>query len=395
MSFPHTLRDEHSPINILEFRLRSDGLETKVVRELPLTAWHAANNPVFGRFTALPLELRLKVWEYFIVPRIVEIACFGVDESGYPLYDFEVELGSRQQGITPSAPVLLYVNRETRSLALKHYELSFEWKGSLVPTSQDRSPARALYPVPTSAPPPPPESVTSTQDSRQNESAPVVSSYHELLGELQGGGGGAVDTPCVKGTKVTPRSGSPPRTWFNFGLDAVYLVGALEPMDSFGFSNPMPYLIPSQTTRRVRKTAVAFSALDYGSTGPQQIFGTLFHVIDRFQPVDDEVLVCVTLQDERIHLMLGNETPLVGDKGATDGSGPQGDDGTPGTEAEMNILQTIWRDWYRGSIVTSPLAKIKFVLIREEDMEGYLYDWAMRNPGPRKKTSVAGDTVGR
>jgi len=63
------------PTDWLEFRLVSDGLETKAVQVLPLTAWHAANNPVFGFFTALPTELRLNVWEYLIVPRIVGIAC--------------------------------------------------------------------------------------------------------------------------------------------------------------------------------------------------------------------------------------------------------------------------------------------------------------------------------
>jgi hypothetical protein len=59
----------------LELRLLSDGLETAAVEALPLTAWHAATNPVFGLFPALPTELRLKVWEYMIAPRIVGIAC--------------------------------------------------------------------------------------------------------------------------------------------------------------------------------------------------------------------------------------------------------------------------------------------------------------------------------
>lgn len=59
----------------LEFRLISDGLETSAVKAMPLTMWHAANNPVFRLFPALPTELRLKVWEYMIAPRIVGIAC--------------------------------------------------------------------------------------------------------------------------------------------------------------------------------------------------------------------------------------------------------------------------------------------------------------------------------
>lgn len=63
------------PIFWLEFRLLSDGLETPVVQSLPLTAWHKENNPSFHLFSALPTELRLKVWEYLIAPRIVGIAC--------------------------------------------------------------------------------------------------------------------------------------------------------------------------------------------------------------------------------------------------------------------------------------------------------------------------------
>src|SRR5205823_1606199 len=113
-----------------------------------------------------------------------------------------------------------------------------------------------------------------------------ISAYHDLLDPQPGPSSStAGDGTEPEGDIVAAperRISSPPRTWFNFALDAVYLLGELEPCDSFGFNSPMTYFIPSQTTRRVRKVAVSFGALRYGETGGQQIFGTLFHVVDRF-----------------------------------------------------------------------------------------------------------------
>jgi hypothetical protein len=157
----------------------------------------------------------------------------------------------------------------------------------------------------------------------------------------------------------------------------VYLLGELEPCDSFGFNSPMTYFIPSQTTRRVRKVAVSFGALRYGETGGQQIFGTLFHVVDRFAPADGVVLVCVTELDEWTHAMMGNERALVpkpkgsgyrvavGIETAMDASSPGHED---------NVVQKVWRDRYRGSAVRSPLADIQFLLIEEGDLETHVYD---------------------
>ncbi|KAI0416398.1 hypothetical protein F5X98DRAFT_375741 [Xylaria grammica] len=362
----------------LEFRLLSDGLETATVENLPLTAWHKTNNPIFGLFSALPTELRLKVWEYLIAPRIVGIACLYLEDGASSAQSQRDEIWGSHPFVGSSVPVLLHVNRETRALALKHYELSFEWKVPRVlagtdlhpPVSIDRTPRVSLPPIPTSQP------------ASNSASLSHMSSYHDLLGTSPeaniGSRGEPASRTLANGTGSVRRTSSPPRTWFNFDLDAVYLLGELEPCDSFGFNSPMTYFIPSQTARRVRKTAVSFGALRFGETGAQQVFGALFHVVDRFAPVDGEVLVCVTDRDEWTHAMIGNETALIDSRSYSHSSGAHHHD-------EGNVVQKIWRDWYRGSIVTSPLANLRFSLIREKELEDHVYDFMVATPAKQRK----------
>ncbi|KAI0806516.1 hypothetical protein GGR55DRAFT_212003 [Xylaria sp. FL0064] len=410
----------------LEFRLLSDGLETSTVQNLPLTKWHKANNPSFHFFPVLPPELRLKVWEYLIVPRIVGIACLYLEDGASSVEIQRDELWGSHPFIRPSIPVLLHLNRETRTLALKHYELSFEWKVPRVLAGADLHPPVPLRSPILSTPTPPPitpQSIPPLTQTLQPTTDPPggtlshMSSYHDLLdpspepstsSSLLGGIGGSRGTSSA----TTPRpennnnyynsriperrTSSPPRTWFNFALDAVYLLGELEPCDSFGFNSPMTYFIPSQTARRVRKTAVSFGALRYGETGGQQIFGALFHVVDRFDRDQEEVLVCVTERDEWTHAMMGNETALISDD--DDGSGGNRDGNGVvsgnGNGAPVNVVQKIWRDWYRGAIVTSPLANLRFSLIREKDLEKHVYDFMVASPAKqgkkRKKKGEAG-----
>ncbi|TRX92200.1 hypothetical protein FHL15_006815 [Xylaria flabelliformis] len=431
----------------LEFRLLSDGLQTNAVHAMPLTAWHKKNTPVFSLFPALPTELRLKVWEYLIAPRIVGIACLCLDDGTSSVEVQRDEIWGPHPAIKPAVPVLLHIDRETRALALRHYELSFEWKVPRVLAGADMHP-----PAPSRSPilaPPPvmPESPAAGSSRPTNDSSlSHISSYHDLLdpsppSSTSGVGGerrtgaeavynsttttatnGGTTTAIGKGTSTifSPerRTSSPPRTWFNFALDAVYLLGELEPCDSFGFNSPMTYFIPSQTARRVRKAAVSFSALRYGGTGGQQIFGALFHVVDRFPPSSDdgEVLVCVTERDEWTHAMMGYGTPLVdeGDRrrrsrhhrrlleartnnndnvdaavGREIGVGAVTAQRLPADDDEAeggNVVQKIWRDWYRGAIVTSPLKNLRFSLIPESDLEHHVYDFMMATPAkPRPR----------
>ncbi|KAI1294048.1 hypothetical protein F5Y03DRAFT_326729 [Xylaria venustula] len=389
----------------LEFRLLSDGLETPTVQSLPLTAWHKANTPYFHQFSALPAELRLKVWEYLIAPRIVGIACLYLEDGASSVERQRDELWGSRSIIRPPIPVLLHVNRETRILALKHYELSFEWKVPRVLAGADLH-----LPAPIRSPPITPQATHNHPSEAwlpsDNPSLSHMSSYHDLLdpspipstsSSVSGIGLGNKSSSLPDGTVPERRTSSPPRTWFNFALDAVYLLGELEPCDSFGFNSPMTYFIPSQTARRVRKAAVSFSALRYGETGGQQIFGALFHVIDRFNHQHQhqgEVLVCVTERDEWTHAMMGNETALVVDNRNGNGDGEGGRNGN----VDGNVVQKIWRDWYRGAIVTSPLANLKFSLIREKDLEKHVYDFMVGTPvkqrEKQKKVAISSMEMG-
>ncbi|KAI2473417.1 hypothetical protein F4781DRAFT_427431 [Annulohypoxylon bovei var. microspora] len=308
----------------LEFRVASDGLETCTAQALNHAGAHAHGGE-FPLFPQLPPELRLKIWEYLIAPRIVGVAC--LDAEAPPPSDEPEEPWTNFPGLSnhhlhahappPATPVLLLVSRETRALALAHYEPAFAWK------------------VP-----------------------------HVLL----------THTPFPTPSSSTPSSSSsysptwsPPSAWFNFALDAVYMLGELEPCDSFGFNSPTAYFLEREEALRVRRLAVAFAALGYGESGSQHIFGALFHVVDRFARVGAEgtVLVAVAPRDELTHVLVGGEGPLV--KRRRDGDG-RGKGERKGEEEEINLVQKIWRDWYRGSIVTSSLANVQFELVSESDL---------------------------
>ncbi|RYP08377.1 hypothetical protein DL764_001946 [Monosporascus ibericus] len=395
----------------LEFSVFSDGLDAAAARRM--SRHHAS----FAPFPSLPAELRLRVWEYMLAPRIVQVTCV---ESSSPSPSSRRERreggaqGERRE--QEQVPVLLHVNRETRALALSHYELAFGWRVPHVlamnVNNADGSgaPGAYYYPayhyhhetLPTPAPTP------ASSSSAHTSSPPRA--------------------PMIK-------TGSEPRTYFSFARDALYLRGELEPHDTFGFNSPAAYFVSRADAARVRRVAVEFAALRYGEgAGPQQIFGSLFHVVDRFGAagrgrgrgvgeggggwaraeegggVDGDgrgegkaaaggsglagntILIAVTATDDVTHALLGGEGSLIRDEDAGGkrddeevwrrdygGSGKQAGGGGDvtrkdgeGREDEPNIIQRIWRDWYRGSIVTSALAGVRFKLVREEDLERYL-----------------------
>ncbi|KAI0121591.1 hypothetical protein F4776DRAFT_223320 [Hypoxylon sp. NC0597] len=292
----------------LEFRVVSDGLETAKAQALTQAGKHAHG----GRFTLfpqLPAELRLKIWEYLLTPRIVAIACLDAEapppdeEPEEPWTSFpELEVPAPRP-----VPVLLLVNRETRTLALKRYSPAFAWKVPYMLLHNDSSPTSPA-------------------------AAAAASTW------------------------------SRPRVWFDYERDALYLLGELEPCDSYGFNSPMAYFLDREEALRVRRLAVAFAALRYGESGSQHIFGSLFHVVDRFARLDGGALVAVAPRDELTHALMGGEGPLV--PGDGNGAGV----GVGHREDEINVVQKIWRDWYRGSIVTSSLASVQFELVRESDL---------------------------
>ncbi|KAI5918810.1 hypothetical protein F4810DRAFT_715173 [Camillea tinctor] len=387
----------------LEFRVVSDGLELATVSAMRAAAVAGGGPKRFSLFPNLPAEIRLKIWEHLIVPRVVAVACLDAETASSQREDLLLSRPAR-----PPIPVLLHISHETRALALAHYELAFSWKVPLVLAGMDLPVSHYSphlhphpYPYPPSPPPPPP-------------------------------------------------AWSRPRVWFNFALDTVYLLGELEPCDSFGINSPMAYFLDRREARRVRRAAVAFGALRYGEAGVQQIFGSLFHVVDRFPPSDGRVIVTVTAADEYTHTLMGGDGPLVpleeGDVEpgvreiwGGDGSGNEGGavdwdgvevmegrsssvsyqngaaavstsssqgleaggqrrqqqqqrSGPRQEEGNDNVLQKIWDYWYKGSIVKSTLANIEFVLVRESDLEKHILN-TVTSALPESSSSSSKDSV--
>lgn len=260
-----------------------------------------------------------------MAPRVVAVACLDAEapppeeEPEEPWTSFP-EL---DQAPPAQVPVLLLVNHETRALALSRYEPSFAWK-----------------------------------------------TPHVLL-----------SSTLQQGSPTTPgATWSRPSVWFSHALDAVYLLGQLEPCDSYGFNSPLSYFLDREEARRVRRLVIAFAALKYGEMAPQHIFGALFHCVDRFAHAlrdnGGRVLVAVTPRDEYTNALMGGQQPLVGDGGEAAVMYLNRDEVVEARRSldgdEVNIVQKTWRDWYRGSIVKSSLANVQFELVRESDLPQHI-----------------------
>ncbi|KAJ1338239.1 2EXR family [Microdochium nivale] len=368
----------------LEFRIHDDGLDSRRARQMgsrraaALGDVNDARNHGFSRFPDLPPELRLKVWDYLIAPRVVQIFCLQDDsleesagqdhesltnpmseESYLHVEPYSTTIDLHRRTRASRIPLILHINRESRTHGLKHYELAFSWKVPHVLAGMDIS-------------------------------IPVVTT--------------TTTTTTAARSLRPPPSWSEPRIYFSFARDAVYLAGELEPYDSFGFNSPMTYFLRREDCLRVRHVALAFGALHYGETAGQQIFGALFHVVDRFVPPLGTVLVTVSPADEQTHAMLGGEEPLVlapactrqADDRPVGGGGADCDGGVSApsgcshllveTESESlarrrtrlssatrdNIVQKLWGDWYRGSVVKSRLASMRFELINDWDLASHI-----------------------
>ena len=254
----------------LTFRIVHDGLE---ISDTPAPEATRA----FTCFGALPAELRLKIWELVIQPRVVLAACFD------SRFKDEKRSQLSQRPKRPSVPVLLHVNHESRMLALRHYEPAFSWR------------------LP-----------------------------HRLAGPETG---------------VLPTSGEA-SVWFNYRLDALLLLGELEPYDQYGFNSPMVYFLRKEDTRRVRHVACAFEELHMSLYESDQVFGSLFHVIDMF-PAAQRLLITTTPQDAEVrHLVF-----------------PTAD----------NVVQKLWSAFMSGTTcVTSALANRQILMIREGDLAAFI-----------------------
>ncbi|CAJ2511093.1 Uu.00g067180.m01.CDS01 [Anthostomella pinea] len=369
----------------LEFRLLNDGLDTPAAKVLNrarcLHLQSRGRATHFPQFPALPAELRLKIWEFLLAPRIVGVACFEAEtfspERREEVFYGGTRFGDPRLGETPGCgngianglvPVLLHICQETRILALSRYERAFAWKVPLVLSGMDMY--RPFSSLSISSPSSP--SSTSTSSSSSQPPPPSSSSH-------------APPPPPPQ-----PPQWSTPQVYFDFATDALYLLGALEPSDPDGtLSSPMTYFLDRRDTQRVRRAGVAFAALGFGEAGPQQIFGALFHVVDRFAAVlGGRVYVGVRPADEMTNALMGGQSPLVRPREGEGEEEVSGEEGEPIFQGEVqqrrrrqgrgpqepNAVQKIWRDWYRGSVVTSSLANMQFVLVEESELEKHIFE---------------------
>ncbi|KAK3186098.1 hypothetical protein K4F52_005088 [Lecanicillium sp. MT-2017a] len=102
----------------LEFRTFDDGLHPVTTPTL------APPFRTFPQFAQLPAELRLKIWEYLVQPRIVVACCL---ERDHRLAERKAQLAQRS-GSDDASPVLLRISREARAVGLQHYERTFGWR---------------------------------------------------------------------------------------------------------------------------------------------------------------------------------------------------------------------------------------------------------------------------
>ncbi|KAF5605929.1 hypothetical protein FPANT_1068 [Fusarium pseudoanthophilum] len=145
----------------------------------------------------------------------------------------------------------------------------------------------------------------------------------------------------------TPVS-EPPRVWFNFDLDAVYLAGELEAYDIYGFNSAMVYFLRREDTHRVKHLACVLSELGYAEQESDQVFGCLWHVVDGF-PAAKKVLLVVGEKDEEA---------LKGSK----------------LLSTDNVMQKIWNGFLGGSATetSSRMADKSMLMIEEHDLPGFI-----------------------
>lgn len=120
----------------LEFQVCSDG---HYDHQPPGTAAAAASSATFTCFGDLPVELRLKIWEQLMQPRVVIAACLDEENAA----DKRAQLARRPS--LPTTPVLLRVCHEARAVALRRYEQAFAWRVPAMLARPRSAPARVWF----------------------------------------------------------------------------------------------------------------------------------------------------------------------------------------------------------------------------------------------------------
>ncbi|KAK1596066.1 uncharacterized protein LY79DRAFT_588219 [Colletotrichum navitas] len=307
----------------IDFSLFDDGLDAATAAAAAAAA-AADTLPRFHRFPDLPPEIRLKIWSYLVAPRVVAACCFERDDR--------------------------------------------------LPARSVPAPCKPSSSSSSSSSPACPEAVAAAGPMVFNPTCPVLLlvcresralglAHYELAFSWR------VPAPLAA---VVAR---PPRAWFNFRLDALYLAGALDPRDRYGFDTPVVRFLRPRDARRVRRLACAFSALRYPERGPDPAFGCLWHVIDRF-PRARRLVLAVAPRDEEA---MGPCRPLTTTAAAVD-------DDDDHDHVNSNVVRQVWDGWVRGTTVTTArVADTQVLLVREADLADVMASHAQEDEGERRR----------
>ncbi|KFH46751.1 hypothetical protein ACRE_023830 [Hapsidospora chrysogenum ATCC 11550] len=237
----------------------------------------------FPQFSELPPELRLQIWSHLVQPRIVVACCLRRP-------DYADEPCDRRRYMSRFAEL------ETRTI---------DRRQAAVPT---------LLQV-------------------NRESRLVGLEHYELTFGWR----------ISKLLSDTPTS-RPPRVYFNFAQDALFLTGEIEAYDSYGFNSPMVYFLRREDTFRVKHVALPFRELGYPMVESDQVFGCLWHIVDRF-PAAERLLLTVSSGDEEALGEAVGATVLRAD----------------------NVVQKLWNGWMSGTTVTNSRMANKAMMLVSED----------------------------
>ncbi|KAM7209454.1 hypothetical protein V8F20_000192 [Naviculisporaceae sp. PSN 640] len=320
------VEDEEPTKFWLEFQVISDGFEEESAAGI--------DTPKFHLFPQLPAELRLKIWHCLIRPRIVLAACLSSRPSTHkPLYRKISQRPKRRY-----FPILLHICSESRAYALEHYELTFPWK----------TPHRLRASSP---------SYSYSYSAASSRQSPTKSAQNEK-------------------ENFTENGYNPAKVYFNYELDTLFLLGELEPSDGHGFNAPMVYFLRREDTSRVRHVACAFEELHLGVYDTDLIFGSLFHIVDRFpsargkntaKPTHQYLIITTTPSDASIFPQSRHN---------------QQQNSSLGFPTTNNVIQKLWRAWAMGSgywpgsgASTAPLNSLvntQMVMVREEELAAFV-----------------------
>lgn len=123
----------------LEFQVCSDGFYDKDDNAHGGNDGGGGGSAEFPLFSHLPYELRLKIWEHLLTPRIIIATCFDAAE----VAPKRAQLARRRR--LPPVPVLLHISHETRQLGLRHYERAFSWRVPPMYAHPRSAPARTWF----------------------------------------------------------------------------------------------------------------------------------------------------------------------------------------------------------------------------------------------------------